>query len=89
MTTRTFAKTAAALALAATAAFGIASPAMAGNTCKNVSLEFTNNYDHKIDIVDVEFWDPSKGKNGGWRSIAVINETLQPGDEWDETRNLG
>ena len=88
MNTRTLTKTAATLALAATAAIGLATPAMAGNNCKKVSLEFANNYNHKINIVDIDYWDPAKGRNGGWRSIGVFNETLQPGAEWDETRTL-
>lgn len=87
MNIRTFAKTAS-LALVASAAMGTATPAMAGNTCKKVAMEFTNDFDHKINIVDVDYWDPAKGRNGGWRSIGVVNETLQPGDTWDETRNL-
>ncbi len=85
------AKTAAASGLiAATFAMGMvgAAPAHAGNTCKKVAMEFTNDHSHKINIVDVDYWDPAKGRNGGWRSIGVFNETLQSGDTWDETRNL-
>ncbi|MFL0355447.1 hypothetical protein ACI5KX_03120 [Erythrobacter sp. GH1-10] len=88
MNTRTVTKTAATIALAATAAFGAAAPAMAGNTCKNVAIEFTNDTGGKIKIVDIDYWDPAKGRNGGWRSIYVRNEKLSPGVTWDETRNL-
>ena len=65
-----------------------ASSAMAGNSCKNVFLEFANKTKGKINIVDVDYWDPSKGSNGGWRSEPVRNETLKKGAVWRETRNL-
>ncbi len=65
-----------------------AAPALAGNACKNVFLQFANNTSGKINIVDVDYWDPSKGSKGGWRSEPVRNETLSRGAVWRETRNL-
>ncbi|WP_284126373.1 hypothetical protein [Parerythrobacter aestuarii] len=88
MNTQAFAKTIAAASLAAVATLGIATPAHAANSCRNVALAFTNDTEAKINIVDVDYWDPAKGRNGGWRSEPVINETLEPGTTWRETRNL-
>lgn len=87
MNTRTFAK-AAALTLAATTAFGAAAPAMAANTCRNVQLEVINKTGDKINIVDIDYWDPAKGRDGGWRSEPIKNETLNNNRTWRETRNL-
>lgn len=75
-------------ALALTGAAIAASPALAGNTCKNVFLEFTNNSGQTVNIVDVDYWDPARGSRGGWRSEPVRNETLRNGAAWRETRNL-
>ncbi|MBV7258329.1 hypothetical protein [Erythrobacter crassostreae] len=87
MNTHTFTKTAA-LTLAAAAAFGTAAPAMAANTCKNVQLEVINDTGAKINLVDIDYWDPAKGRDGGWRSEPIPNETINDGDNWRETRNL-
>lgn len=88
MNARNITKTAASIALAATAAFGAANPAMAGNACKDVQLEFQNNRSTPIKIIDVDYWDPSKGRNGGWRSEPIRNAEIAPGDPWRDTRNL-
>lgn len=88
MNTQAISKTIAGASLAALATIGLATPAHAANSCKNVALAFTNDTDAKINIVDVDYWDPAKGRNGGWRSEPVINETLDPGTTWRETRNL-
>ena len=76
----------AALALSTIAA--LSAPAFASNTCKNVFLEFANRSGGKINVVDVDYWDPAKGSSGGWRSEPVKNETIGKGGVWREVRNL-
>lgn len=82
------AKNIAALGLASAAMFGAATPAFAGSTCKNVQLEVINETGDKINIVDIDYWDPAKGRKGGWRSEPIKNETLADDGNWRETRNL-
>lgn len=65
-----------------------AAPAHAGNTCKDVQLAFENNGSDPINIVDVDYWDPAKGRNGGWRSEPIPNQTISPGSVWRDVRNL-
>ena len=67
---------------------GFAAPAQAGNTCKNVQLSVYNKTGETINLVDVDYWDPAFGSNGGWRSEPVKNITLVNDAVWRETRNL-
>ncbi len=76
------------IAAATVAGLLATSPAHAGNACRNVQLYFTNDTGANVNIVDIDYWDPAKGRNGGWRSEPVINETVADGQTWRETRNL-
>ena len=82
----TFAQCALAIALGAGAL--AASPAYAGNSCKKVYLQVANQTGQLVNIVDLDYWDPSFGRNGGWRSEPVRNEQIANGRVWQETRNL-
>lgn len=77
-----------ALAIALGAGALTATPVHAGNTCKKVYLQVANQTGQLINIVDLDYWDPSFGRNGGWRSEPVRNEQIANGRVWQETRNL-
>ena len=69
---------------------GAQAPAEAAfrRSCKDVYLKVQNNTGEEIKVIDLDYWDPSSGRNGIWRSEPVSNEVIPNGQPWQEVRNL-
>ena len=69
---------------------GAPAPAEAAfrRSCKDVYLKVQNNTGEEIKVIDLDYWDPSSGRNGIWRSEPVSNEVIPDGQPWQEVRNL-
>lgn len=78
----------AAFVAAATIAAGLgatATPANASEHCKKVYIEVSNPSGPAIKVIDVDYWDSSAGK---WRSKAIKNRDIQPGQSWSWRKRL-
>lgn len=80
----------AAVALVATVAMGAGlmattTPADASEHCKGVHITVDNPAGSTIKVVDIDYWDESSQR---WRSKAIKNRTIRPGQSWSWTKRL-
>ena len=74
------------LALGTAAAGTMApTPAEAGNTCKSVYVKVLNRTGGPIKIIDMDYWNPAKGR---YESKAVGNKVIPNGQPWTDVRSL-